>query len=112
MSAPENDAVLPTASSSGAGVPVLVPLGDETGETAIRARLRGWILAHAKVDGPGDLTDQTPLLATGLLSSLDIVELVLFLEELRGEEIDTDEIEPDVFVSVDAIWTGFFAGRT
>lgn len=103
--------MLVTASSSGAGVPVRAPRGEATDEPAIRDRVRGWILAHAKVDGPADLTDQTPLLATGLLSSLDIVELVLFLEELRGEEIDTDEIEPDVFVSVDAIWAGFFAGR-
>lgn len=110
MSAPENDAVLPTASSSGAGVPAPAPFG-AGGEPAIRARLRSWILAHAKVERPADLTDETPLLATGLLSSLDIVELVLFLEELRGAEIDTDEIEPDVFASVDAIWMAFFARR-
>lgn len=111
LSAPENDAVLATASSSGAGVPVLAPRGEANDELAIRGRLRGWIIAHAKAGAPIDLTDQTPLLATGLLSSLDIVELVLFLEELRGEEIDTDQIEPDVFASVDAIWAGFFARR-
>jgi acyl carrier protein len=109
MSAPENDAVPSTASCSGAGVSALVSLGGGTDEPAIRARLRGWIVAHAKVDAPGELGDQTPLLETGLLSSLDIVELVLFLEELRGAEIDTDAIEPDAFVSVDAIWEGFFA---
>ncbi|HJL18869.1 MAG TPA: hypothetical protein RMH99_24615 [Sandaracinaceae bacterium LLY-WYZ-13_1] len=81
-------------------------------EQEIRGALREWILEHAKSPPKGgDLTDQTPLLETGLLSSLDIVEFVLFIEELREEEIDTDEIEPEVFTSVDTLWDGFFADR-
>jgi acyl carrier protein len=79
-------------------------------EQEIRAQLRGWILEHAKSPPKGgELTDQTPLLETGLLSSLDVVEFVLFIEELREEEIDTDDIEPEVFTSVDTLWDGFFA---
>ena len=76
----------------------------------IRAQLRDWIVEHAKAKpGAADLNDQTPLLETGLLSSLDIVEFVLFIEELRGEEVDTDEIEPEVFTSIDTLVEGFFA---
>lgn len=93
-----------SASPAGAG-PSKRPLLDEA---AVRAALRRWILEHAKV-APGTLTDRTPLLETGLLSSLDVVELVLFVEELRGEEIDTDDIEPEVFTSIDALFRGFFA---
>lgn len=82
-------------------------------EQEIRSQLRQWILDHAKNPPKGgDLSDQTPLLETGLLSSLDIVELVLFIEELREEEVDTDDIEPEVFTSVDTLYEGFFAGRT
>lgn len=109
LPAPENDAVLGTASSSGAGVSLLRPLGDD--ERAIRSRLREWILAHSKSAFLGELTDQTPLLESGLISSLDVVELVVFLEELRGAEIEPDEIEPHLFTSVDALWEGFFAAR-
>ncbi|MEC7522788.1 MAG: hypothetical protein VYE22_23060 [Myxococcota bacterium] len=79
-------------------------------EQNIRRQLRDWVLEHAKAPPPGgELTDATPLLETGLISSLDIVELVLFLEELREEEIDPDEIEPEVFTSVDTLWGAFFA---
>ena len=82
-------------------------------EQEIRSQLREWILTHTKNPPKGgDLTDQTPLLETGLLSSLDIVEFVLFIEELREEEVDTDDIEPEVFTSVDTVFEGFFAGRT
>ena len=79
-------------------------------EQYIRKQLRDWVLEHAKAPPPGgDLTDTTPLLETGLISSLDIVELVLFLEELRDDEIDPDEIEPEVFTSVETLWQAFFA---
>jgi acyl carrier protein len=80
-------------------------------ESLIRSRLRQWILEHSKAASKNDLDDQTRLLETGHLSSLDIVEFVLFIEELRGEEIETDDIEPEVFTSVDTLWEGFFASR-
>ena len=65
-------------------------------EAEIRARLRQWIVSHAKANPTAArLDDQTPLLDTGLLSSLDIVEFVLYVEEIRGEEVDTDDIEPE-----------------
>ncbi len=98
--APAND----LASSAGAGPSRAARFE----QAAVRAALRRWILEHAKV-APGELSDRTPLLESGLLSSLDVVELVLFVEELRGEEIDTDDIEPEVFTSIDALWEGFFA---
>ena len=78
-------------------------------EQNIRSQLRDWIDEHKKTSIAAALDDQTPLLETGLLSSLDIVEFVLFIEELRGDEVDTDEIEPEVFTSIDTLWDGFFA---
>lgn len=95
---------LPRASKNATLAPTL-------NEQDVRSQLRGWILEHSKAPGRVELTDQTPILETGLVSSLDIVELVLFVEELLGEEIETDEIEPEVFASVDSLWVGFFASR-
>lgn len=77
-------------------------------EATIRKNLRRWILDHSKAQVRGDLTDTTPILEQGILSSLDIVEFVLYIESLRGEEVDTDAIEPEVFTSVDTLWAGFF----
>jgi acyl carrier protein len=125
LPANDNDAVLPAASlldaqesdasvAPGAGAnraegrSVSPPL--DMDEQQIRAQLRQWILEHAKAPARGgELTDQTPILESGLISSLDVVEFVLFIEELRGEEIETDDIEPEVFTSVDTLWEGFFA---
>ncbi len=80
-------------------------------ETSIRNSLRRWIVDHSKVPVKGELTDDTPILEQGILSSLDIVEFVLYIESLRGDEVDTDAIEPEAFTSVDTLWSGFFADR-
>lgn len=78
-------------------------------EVELRGRLRSWIAAHSKVP-VRELTDQSRILEEGLLSSLDIVEFVLFIESLRGEEVDVDEIDPAVFTSVDTLYAAFFGG--
>ncbi len=80
-------------------------------ERAVRRRLREWIAARSGRGTTFPLTDQTRILEVGLVSSLDTVEMVLFIEELRGEEVDPGEIEPEFFTSVDALWEGFFAGQ-
>lgn len=104
-----------TASHLGAGCSAFISSRptlsycDGMNEQEIRARLREWVLAHSKTGGGEGFSDQTPLLQTGMLSSLDIVEFVLFIEELRGEDVETDDIEPEVFTSIDSIWKGLFA---
>jgi acyl carrier protein len=78
-------------------------------EREIRAQLRAWIAKHAKQPLGRDFGDATAMLELGILSSLDIVEFVLFIESLRGEEVEPDRIQPEAFASVDSVYTAFFA---
>ncbi len=82
------------------------PLMDEA---TAKTRLKQWIRDHAKAPIGAELADDTPILERGILSSLDIVELVLFIESLRGDEVDPDAIEPETFRDVGAMMKGFFA---
>ena len=59
---------------------------------------------------PREFGDATPILESGLLSSLDVVELVLFMENLRGDEVDVDAIEPESLRNVDTLFEAFFKG--
>lgn len=54
------------------------------------------------------MDDATPILDSGILSSLDVVELVIFIESLRGEEVDVDSIEPEALLNVDSLFETFF----
>ena len=59
----------------------------------------------------GGLDDQTPILESGILSSLDVVELIVFVESLRGEEVDVESIEPEMLTNVDTLYTTFFCSQ-
>ena len=76
-------------------------------ESDVRAALRKWIHEHAKRPA-GHLSDDTRILEEGIVSSLDIVEFVLFIESLRGEEVNTEDIDAEVFTSVNTLYDAFF----
>lgn len=76
-------------------------------ESEIRDQLRNWIFRRAK-EKPDELTDETPVLASGLLSSLDVVELILFVEQLRGDEVSLETLEPESIRNVNSIYQTFF----
>lgn len=80
-------------------------------ESEIREQLRAWILRRSQSKAKTELKDDTPILESGLLSSLDVVELILFIENLKGAEVDVDDIEPEVLTNVNTIYDGFFRGE-
>jgi acyl carrier protein len=71
---------------------------------SLTAELRQSLLArYLSFLPPAELTDTTPLLDSGLLDSMALVDLVTHLEHTYGVTIDTAEITPDNFASVAAI---------
>lgn len=53
----------------------------------------------------------TPLLASRVLTSLQITDLLLMIERLRGEAVEADELRPHVFRNVETICSTFFQDR-
>ena len=80
-------------------------------EADIRAALRQWILTRAQAAPDRELRDDTPILEPGLLSSLDVVELILFIESLRGAEVEVELIEPEALAVVNTLYATFFRAR-
>ncbi len=79
-------------------------------EVTVKQQLREWIVSRSKIPVvEGQLTDDTPIIEDGYLSSLDIVEFVLYIESLRGDEVDLDDLEPEVFESTNTMYQAFFA---
>ncbi|HWO19643.1 MAG TPA: acyl carrier protein [Kofleriaceae bacterium] len=77
-------------------------------ESELRQALRAWILASTAKLEAFELTDQTALLETQIVSSLQLMELILFLEETLGRSIDVTTLAPGAFHSIDAITSTFF----
>src|SRR5437867_10732023 len=63
-----------------------------TREQQIRRRLREWVVQKSGKIGPEDLADDTPFLEQRILSSLQIPDLILFIEEVSGRSIDVERL--------------------
>lgn len=73
---------------------------------AAAERLRAWVLANAALPVE-QLDERTPLLESGLLTSFQVMELILFLEELRGRPLDVTRLEPGAFRDLESIRLAF-----
>ncbi|HEY5945479.1 MAG TPA: hypothetical protein VIV40_08305 [Kofleriaceae bacterium] len=65
--------------------------------TTRKERLRAWILEHGKRIDAAELRDDTPLLERRILTSLQLADLLLFLEELRGAPVDLEALTGSSF---------------
>lgn len=76
-------------------------------ENEIRQALRQWICACSK--HPADLTDATPIVEQRIITSLQVMDLILYIERLRGKRIEMDDLKPGVFRDINTIYESFFA---
>ena len=80
-------------------------------ESEVKISIRKWILEkNGKIQSKG-LRDDTPIIEQRIISSLQIMDLILFLEKLRGEAIDVENLKPGVFRTIDIIYNNFFKDR-
>jgi hypothetical protein len=72
-----------------------------------REALRDWILERRPDVDPTALRNDTPLLKSRLLTSLDLLELIVFLERLRARPVRVEELRVGAFHDLDALCLNF-----
>ena len=65
------------------------------------AEIQGWL--RENVTGGREVSPDEPLIENGVLTSLQTVELVTFLEERFGIMVEDEEFDEENFGSVEAI---------
>ena len=75
-------------------------------QTEARETLRNWLARQAGTQATA-IGDDLPLIEQRVINSLMVLDLLLFLEKLRGEPVDPRAIEPRAFASLDAICQHF-----
>ena len=71
-----------------------------------REKLRAFVLDSTE-SAIADLTDQTHLFENGILKSIQVMDLILFVEEISGQEIDVEGLKPGDFKDIDTIIKNF-----
>ena len=79
------------------------------GTEQVVPEIRGWL--RDNVTGGRDIPEDEPIIENGVLTSLQTVELVMFLEERFGIMVEDEELDEENFGSVNAI-AGLVAGKT
>jgi methoxymalonate biosynthesis acyl carrier protein len=67
----------------------------------VAPEIREWLKQN--VTGGREVADDEPLIENGVLTSLQTVELVMFLEERFGIVIEDEEFDEENFGSIEAI---------
>ena len=65
----------------------------------VAARIRRYLLMQIVLEDGVELTDVTPLLS-GLVDSMVLVELVVFIDDEFGIALEYSDVEPDNFRTV------------
>jgi methoxymalonate biosynthesis acyl carrier protein len=79
------------------------------GTEQVVPEIRGWL--RENVTGGRDVPEDEPIIENGVLTSLQTVELVMFLEERFGIMVEDEELDEENFGSVNAI-AGLVANKT
>ena len=81
-------------------------------EAEIRQALREWVIKTSGKVKPEELTDETPIIEQRIISSLQIMDLILFLEQQTDHSIDVTQLKPGVFRNISVIYRNFFQEAT
>lgn len=77
-------------------------------ELEVRQALRDWIVKTNGKIQLEDLKDETPIIEQRIISSLQVMELLLFIEQLSGKPLNLGKMKEGVFRNINAIHRHFF----
>jgi acyl carrier protein len=74
----------------------------------VKKQILEWILQKSSKISADQLTEVTPLIESRILSSLQVMELLLFLEKVKGSRLAIKNLKPGTFKDVQTICQTFF----
>jgi acyl carrier protein len=77
-------------------------------EAEIKESLKAWVLKKNPKMQSTEIDFDTHLLATRIISSLHIMEVILEIEKIKGEKFNLKNLKPGVFNSINSIYSAFF----
>lgn len=77
-------------------------------EAEVKQTLRAWIVkANGGKIKEEELQDDTPIIEERIITSLQIMDLILQLEKITGQPLDVEQLKPGVFKNIDTIYNNF-----
>lgn len=80
-------------------------------EEQVKQSLREWIARNNGDLDPKHIENDTAIVDQRYLKSIQVMDLILYIEKLRSSPVDVSNIQPGVFKSINTIYSGFFAAH-
>ncbi len=81
-------------------------------ENTIKNDLGRWVASHSTVFTGKMVPSNMPIIEKRIITSVQLMDLILYLEHLAGSPINPQHIKPGAFTSVDSIYRHFFCEVT
>jgi len=75
----------------------------------LKQALRDWVVQTSRKIDSAQLTDDTPIIEQRIITSLQVMDLILFIEKLGKKSVDVESLKPGVFRNINSIYSNFFA---
>jgi acyl carrier protein len=76
--------------------------------TSIHNALREWIATASTNAGAIEITDSTAIIEQRIITSVQVMDLILFIQELSGKPIQVEDLKAGAFRDVNTIYKTFF----
>jgi len=72
-----------------------------------KKQLKEWIIKKNGKISSQDLNEETGILEKKIISSLQVMDLILYLEKINGSPVDLENIKPGAFSTINSIYNTF-----
>ena len=78
-----------------------------TTEIEVKQALRDWMVSKNGNIDPTDLSDETPIIDERIMTSLHVMDLILFIEDLTGNVINVEKLTSGDLRDINSIYRNF-----
>ena len=77
-------------------------------EAETREALKEWIANKSGKVTPPEINNDTPIVEQRIITSLQVMDLILLIEKMTGNPVDVEQLKPGAFRDINTIYRNFF----
>jgi len=77
-------------------------------ENEIKSQIKEWLISKSKNEEAAKMTNDTKIIGERVITSLQIMDLMLFMEQLSKKRLDPEDLKPGIFSTINQIYETYY----